>query len=299
MAYTGKQPSEVLQPSKNPILSSNAVRAKNPRVVLHKMSSTSSKDQRPSAQVTNFQFTLFPKLPAEIRLMIWKLALPGPRVVSVTQTKRVTQTKKAKSMIQSLDKRGFRLTYGYGRDCGHIPTILLHICQESRSLALRRFKPFLGSPWDDIPIHFDFKADTLIIDGPLIWEFMTQAGLKSEGRENTGGVLVSADEKYAVEGEGNHDEKAGPVITKKISDGKTWKEELLFLELGDGTCPSHKSLSGFKKLLKIDISRRHTFGFEALVKDHLLQGFKKARRTSDWKDCPVIKFINGSALRNF
>ncbi|CZR58644.1 uncharacterized protein PAC_08536 [Phialocephala subalpina] len=45
-----------------------------------------TKDSTPlSPQAPLTAFTLFPKLPVEIRLMIWKLSLPGPRIVHLKQ----------------------------------------------------------------------------------------------------------------------------------------------------------------------------------------------------------------------
>jgi hypothetical protein len=57
----------------------------------------------------------------------------------------------------------------------HIPTILLHICKESRTFTLERYKPFLGSPCVDLPIYFDFEGDTLFFNINLEWKFMTDS----------------------------------------------------------------------------------------------------------------------------
>jgi hypothetical protein len=59
-------------------------------------------------------FYLFPKLPTELRLIIWSLALPKGRVVSIKDT--------ASSLVATYD-----------------PVTLLHVNQEARELALKSY----------------------------------------------------------------------------------------------------------------------------------------------------------------
>ncbi|PMD45795.1 hypothetical protein L207DRAFT_630183 [Hyaloscypha variabilis F] len=120
------------------------------------------------------EFQLFPKLLAEIRRMVWSVVIPGQRAIRVvphrpskTATKDGTPT--------------YRLRYGPRYFMDHIPTVLLHICKESRTFALERYKPFLGSPCGDLPIYFDFEGDTLFFNSNLEWKFMTD--ISDEERE--------------------------------------------------------------------------------------------------------------------
>ncbi|KAH6721753.1 hypothetical protein BKA61DRAFT_700601 [Leptodontidium sp. MPI-SDFR-AT-0119] len=88
-------------------------------------------------------FTLFPKLPLELRTEIWKYALPGSRDILVTGSN------------ESFDihlSRDDRATV--------IPTALLHTNREARSTALKIYKPCSG-PWGGNPIYFDFKENVL------------------------------------------------------------------------------------------------------------------------------------------
>jgi hypothetical protein len=77
---------------------------------------------------------------------------------------------------------------------------------------------------------------------------------------------------------------------------RNWKQELRFLAIGEDACPNHEPLADFKKLSKVTIERGHTFGLTALMKDHLLRGFKKGRDTEDLDQLPVIQFVNRIAF---
>ena len=83
----------------------------------------------------------------------------------------------------------YRLKYGSNREHDYLLTILLHISQESRTHAFRRFKPFLASPWVNMPLYFDFLGDTLVVDSSEQWKFMTardvegSVGMQSSSEE--------------------------------------------------------------------------------------------------------------------
>jgi hypothetical protein len=254
------------------------------------------------ASIALSEFTLFRKLPPELRLKIWKCAMPGERFVRVTQIKRTTWRKPLPSGCM------FRLTYGSERDLAHIPTILLHVCQESRTFALQRFKPFLDSPWYDIPVHFDFEGDTLLVESQRAWNFMSGQGLKPvdidklrevEDADSSGGEdmesLFGADEEEDEEDEDGDDEveeEEDGTEGEKNPAAKSWKQNLKFLALRGTTCPNHESVSDFEKLSKITLERENVFGLEAIVTDHFRQAFKISRGTDKLDDLPLIKFAN-------
>lgn len=73
------------------------------------------------------RFELFPRMPLEIRRMVWKLSLPGPRVVNVYRWTR------------SPSKLQFRSN-------DNLPNpAALSVCRESRSVALERYSLSFGS----------------------------------------------------------------------------------------------------------------------------------------------------------
>jgi hypothetical protein len=90
---------------------------------------------------TDGAFRLFPQLPIEVRLMIWRAGLPGPRVIT--------------------------------HDSKHNRTLsLLAVCAESRHLARTRYQRLL-SPGPKFPktgasvLYFDPQIDTIVRD--LTW----------------------------------------------------------------------------------------------------------------------------------
>jgi hypothetical protein len=100
--------------------------------------------QAPDEQPQPLQtFTLFNKLPTEIRLTIWKLATPGPRVIRID--------------VDSSNK------YALGIGNLLIPSIM-HICRESREVGSRLYS--LGFGHEDTECAEDWfnpELDTLYI----------------------------------------------------------------------------------------------------------------------------------------
>jgi hypothetical protein len=84
------------------------------------------------------KFTLFPKLPAELRRMIWHRSLPGPRVVEVLFADR----------------------YGFCFSPCPIPTAL-HVNREARDIALESYKACFATLKATSRIYFDMEVDIL------------------------------------------------------------------------------------------------------------------------------------------
>jgi hypothetical protein len=83
----------------------------------------------------------FPKLPRELRDKIWDFTLPRQRVVNVTY---------------NADKNSYTTPI-------RVP-MTLHICQESRERALRRYKLSFGAQKGEARIYFNFEDDLLYMD---------------------------------------------------------------------------------------------------------------------------------------
>ncbi|KAH6724299.1 hypothetical protein BKA61DRAFT_588202 [Leptodontidium sp. MPI-SDFR-AT-0119] len=86
-------------------------------------------------------FTLFPKLPSELRLEVWKFALPGSRVVEVLYNA------------------------SNGRSCYSScpPPIHLSVSYEARQVALERYKLSFATLMSPPIIYFDMEIDQIYI----------------------------------------------------------------------------------------------------------------------------------------
>jgi len=96
-------------------------------------------------------FTLFPNLPSELRLKIWKHIAPGPRIVELqyaTEPKRLVESIPGTLHPVSPDWIS-----------KYPPPIVLHICQESRMEVLKSYQLALG-PHENL-IYVEFSFDTL------------------------------------------------------------------------------------------------------------------------------------------
>lgn len=137
---------------------------------------------------------MFPKLPKEIRLMIWEAALPGPRIVPIVQrelNKTIGQweeendttwppdddkgerTADEKASCRDLaarawgvDEEDYRKVPLVGMACG-APTIIPDVfmaCKEAYAVATKQYKRTFGCAHSEPETYFNFKLDTLYID---------------------------------------------------------------------------------------------------------------------------------------
>jgi hypothetical protein len=98
---------------------------------------------QPSHSDSGDRFTLFPKLPPEVRLTIWDMALPGPRVITI------------------LPGPGCP-TPGYQFGKCDQPPVHLQVNVEARSTTLKTYS--LDFDCDNLsnkPKYFQFERDTL------------------------------------------------------------------------------------------------------------------------------------------
>jgi hypothetical protein len=92
------------------------------------------------------EFHLFPSLPPELRHKIWSFALSFPRTVNV-------------SCRSGPFQRGVPRTAKFGSI--DRPPAVLHVCHESRSEALRIYKPAFQAAACTKYIFVDFSKDTI------------------------------------------------------------------------------------------------------------------------------------------
>jgi hypothetical protein len=100
-----------------------------------------------NSQATSF--TLFPRLPLELRLKIWQTMLPGPRTVNIQY----------KMKYDEFDGKKVSSFTGW-TSFDPVP-VALHVCQESREESLKRYQTSFGSYFHASKIYFDFSKDIL------------------------------------------------------------------------------------------------------------------------------------------
>ncbi|TGO52665.1 hypothetical protein BCON_0137g00280 [Botryotinia convoluta] len=119
------------------------------------------------------KFRRFPELPAELRLRIWKFALPDSRIVLLQADHRFIEFRepkpKEKHLLPFYNKNS-RLSYRHVSTLksGHRVPAMLSTCIESRRLALKNYK-IMFSILDDgysgfARTYFDCSVDILYLN---------------------------------------------------------------------------------------------------------------------------------------
>jgi hypothetical protein len=122
------------------------------------MSKKSLKRTRRSSPGSRVEgFHLFPKLPAEIKLKIWKLSLPGPRAITIRPGKHSYITTNIVGGILPNPN-----VYDVYNDKAVTKTpALLQVNRESREVALKSYRPIFRCQPNDSIVYFDFAIDYL------------------------------------------------------------------------------------------------------------------------------------------
>ena len=129
-------------------------------------------------------FTCFPRLPAEIRLKIWKNALPGPRIIRMelkhgVQVPLKEGEKKKPKVTRFISSRS--------RPVG------LHVYRESRIEALKEYELAFPTKTSPAQTYINFAIDTLVLD--KIPSYFPHTSMKALMDENT---LTSKKKKPVV-----------------------------------------------------------------------------------------------------
>jgi hypothetical protein len=113
--------------------------------------------ESPSTTLERFhsrEFTLFPKLPPELRLRVWSFALLVPRTVTISQVHKYKNTVNEKT------------GHWYNTISFHLRAISLvpgvpQASHESREQGLKVLKPVFPKLMNNKPFHFNFDIDQL------------------------------------------------------------------------------------------------------------------------------------------
>ncbi|RDL40966.1 uncharacterized protein BP5553_00945 [Venustampulla echinocandica] len=160
-----KNKSDLVSPSENeitvsPIQETPPVMAKNLEISPHEL-------VRGSAHAIGQQFTLFPKLSVELRCIIWKLALPGTRFVTIRKTKCL----------------GDGVEPYWEPVCAEKAPSLLFVCREARAEALKTYVPIKGTVPESSAIYCDFNRDYVCFDNYIL------CGCKCRAEEHMSVIL--------------------------------------------------------------------------------------------------------------
>jgi hypothetical protein len=138
------------------------------------------------------KFTLFPKLPPELRNKIWEFALPGMCPSAAGKTNFYSDLPKTIYMEQLLNLSLSRSTKDHDRVMGlcyrlrQAPTsssatanksdipVTLHVCRDSRAIALKHYSPAFRYRLLRT-VYFDFDIDTLYLVDEYALRAFTQS----------------------------------------------------------------------------------------------------------------------------
>ncbi|KUJ13453.1 uncharacterized protein LY89DRAFT_785150 [Mollisia scopiformis] len=120
------------------------------RVQDQQQSAEPNTDQYPDIRIALTSFTLFPKLPIELRFLIWKLAHDEPRVLNISKSDRAREpfspsTYRVRPMSS--------------------PPPLLHTNREARKIGLELRQLCFKSMLNNKPMYYSFAKDSLLLDG--------------------------------------------------------------------------------------------------------------------------------------
>ncbi|KAI9053188.1 hypothetical protein LZ554_003454 [Drepanopeziza brunnea f. sp. 'monogermtubi'] len=127
-----------------------------------------------SGEVEKCDFQCFPKLPLELRLMIWRAALPGPRIILIEDNCFWTTDYDEKHCRN-------RNTFNWTTVAIYrIPTGM-HVNQESRLEAQKHYDlAFAKNLSRDIPVYFDYAQDALVFIGSRALRSFVEVPLDKE-----------------------------------------------------------------------------------------------------------------------
>ena len=149
-----------MNPNKSLRISEEANPKGPSHIAVHALQNNTAPTNTVMEDSTFSAFKLFPKLPLELRLMVWKLSLPEGRVIKFSTIRALSANK---HLI--VDQK--------------LPTPLLHVNQESRLEALQAYELFAGR-WRGDPIYVNFKKDTLKFR--LVDQFALLCGIRHGAR---------------------------------------------------------------------------------------------------------------------
>jgi hypothetical protein len=143
----------------------------------------------PGSRVEGFH--LFPKLPTEIKLKIWKLSLPGPRAITMRPRKHgYNTTNIVERMLPNPDVYDV-----YNNKAVMKTSALLQVNRESREVALKSYRPIFRCQPNDSIVYFDFAIDYLHLPTHLSLVHFLQSHYNSNLRADEFHIIMTGSKR--------------------------------------------------------------------------------------------------------
>jgi hypothetical protein len=110
---------------------------------------------RSQTDIRPTQFVFFPRLPLELRRIIWRFSIPGPRTVCIYSQKE--------AYVMNEDGHAACNPSISAKSNSKAPA-LLHTNRESRHIALKLYSLAFKEHLKQSPVYFCFSTDTLYVD---------------------------------------------------------------------------------------------------------------------------------------
>lgn len=128
----------------------------DPQVLLKLSKNNDFLSNNPSFEGHDHEFTLFDKLPVEIRRRIWRHAVPSDRLVKIDRIDRMAEEYVPSFYTNGAPRSAYRVHTSYPG--------LLGACKESRTIGFEFYKLSFGHRLEHRPIYFDFSRDILYFE---------------------------------------------------------------------------------------------------------------------------------------
>jgi hypothetical protein len=205
-------------------------------------------------------FTLFPKLPAELRVAIWNLILPGSRFVEIETTVIFLEEKDEASR----PKQDYDVETWHARGIEKAP-LGFFVCRESRAEVLKRYTPLKST--DGFPtLLVNFKRDV------ICFRFWQSPGVITNFLDDLSDDKLEKDVAYLlVDEDGNPDEEIGEGyshdywIDQDICRFQGLKEILLVPHCSTEECQN--KIVGFTGSIKRRVAKRFQLDIERIFGD--------------------------------
>lgn len=115
-------------------------------------------------------FTLFPKLPYEVRLKVWKAALPGPRFIEIRSAD--PSPDKLEDDECSIDEHGIDCET-WRPSCIEKAPAMFFTCREARAEVMKFYAPLKGNEPSAGIVFCDFSKDYMVFSFPRFREYLS------------------------------------------------------------------------------------------------------------------------------